>query len=619
LHAQQGPVALSEDNVSYTLANDFVTARVSKRDGDLLSLRYKNLELLGSGSGHPGGYWSHAPTAQRSKDSVTIDPKSNNGDRAEVSVKSISGGEPQGRGPGGSAIADLEIRYTLARQDSGLYTYSVFTHQPNYPATSVGEARFGVKLNAAVLDWMTIDANRNRKMPTPDDWDKGTPLNMKEARRLTTGLYAGQAEHKYDYSAVQFEIPAFGWSSTTNHVGLWFVNPTIEYLSGGPTKVELTGHLDVNAGAAPTLLNYWRGSHYGGSRCDIPQGEAWTKVIGPFLIYCNSAPTPNDMWKDALMRAQGESIAWPYEWVSGVDYPKKSERAAVTGQIRLNDPALPGAKPARMLVGLTAPDYTAVGGRRGGGQVTVDWQQDAKHYQFWTRADDEGRFTIPTVRPGKYTLHAIAENVLGELARTDVEVAAGKPIDLGTLEWTPQRFGKQLWEIGAPDRTAEEFRHGDHFWQWGLYNEYPKDFPGDVNFVIGKSDPRKDWNFAQCPRADRPAGTPWSITFDVDHALRGKATLRVAFAATSARSIAVTLNDQPVGNFTGLPDTATIRRDGIRGYWYERDLPFDAALLKPGTNVLKLTIPPGNPMNGVEYDYLRLELDETAKPPAPAP
>jgi len=72
-------------------------------------------------------------------------------------------------------------------------------------------------------------------------------------------------------------------------------------------------------------------------------------------------------------------------------------------------------------------------------------------------------------------------------------------------------------------------------------------------------------------------------------------------------------------NFTCLPDTATIRRDGIRGYWYERDLPFDAALLKPGTNVLKLTIPPGNPMNGVEYDYLRLELDETAKPPAPAP
>ena len=50
---------------------------------------------------------------------------------------------------------------------------------------------------------------------------------------------------------------------------IWFVNPTIEYLSGGATKVELTGHRDVNTGAAPTLLNYWRGSHYGGAECVI--------------------------------------------------------------------------------------------------------------------------------------------------------------------------------------------------------------------------------------------------------------------------------------------------------------------------------------------------------------
>ncbi len=612
--ADQG-VTVTEDNATYTLANDHISARVSKRNGDLVSLKFKDLELLGAGSGHPGGYWSHAPAGQRSKRAITIDPKSNNGDRAEIAVKSISGGTPQGQGPGGSAITDLEIRYALGRADSGVYTYSIFTHQSDYPATSIGEARFGAKLNANVFDWMTIDANRNRQMPTPDDWDKGTPLNMKEVRRLTTGLYAGQAEHKYDYSAIQFEIPAFGWSSTTKNVGLWFVNPTIEYLSGGATKVELTGHLDVNAGAAPTLLNYWRGSHYGASRCDIAPGESWTKVIGPFLIYCNAGATPADMWKDALSQAQRESAAWPYDWVSGVDYPHKAERAMVSGQITLKDPAAPNAKLNRMLVGLTAPDYTATGGRRGG-QASVDWQQDAKYYQFWVRADEDGRFAITNVRPGKYTLHAIAQNVLGEYARVEITVALGKSVDLGTLEWTPARFGKQLWEIGTPNRSAEEFRHGDHYWQWGLYNEYPKDFPDDVNFVIGKSDPRKDWNYAQCPRADRPNGTPWSISFELDHAPKGKATLRVAFAATSARSIAVTVNDQPAGSFTGLPDTATIRRDGIRGYWYERTLPFDAALLKAGTNVLKLTIPPGNAMSGVEYDYLRLELDEIANPPA---
>jgi rhamnogalacturonan endolyase len=615
--AEPAPVTMVEDNANFTLANGHVTARISKRSGDLVSLKYKDLELMGSGSGHPAGYWSHTPTAGRPVDLVTIDPKANGGARGEVSVKGISGGARQGQGPGGSAIADIEIRYALGRDDSGLYTYCIFTHQADYPATSVGEARFGVKLDGNVFDWMTIDANRNRQMPTSADWDKGTPLNMKEARRMTTGLYAGQAEHKYDYSAIQFEIPAFGWSSTTKHVGLWFVNPTIEYLSGGATKVELTGHLDVNTGAAPTLLNYWRGSHYGGSRCDIAQGESWVKVVGPFLIYCNAAATPNEMWKDALAQAKREADAWPYEWVSGVDYPHKAERGVVSGQLVLDDPqAPPGAKMSNVLVGLAAPDYTAAGGRRGGGAAMVDWQQDAKHYQFWARADEQGRFSIPNVRAGTYTLHAIADGVLGEFAQTNVVIQAGKSLELGQLQWKPVRHGKQLWEIGVPDRSAQEFRHGDHYWQWGLYNEYPKEFPDDVNFTIGQSDYHKDWNYCQCPRADRPGGTTWSVNFDLAQVPRGKATLRLALAATSARNIQVSVNDQPAGGTGPLIDTASIRRDGIRGYWYERPIAFDAGLLKSGTNVLKLTIPPGGVMSGVEYDYLRLELDETAKAPA---
>ncbi len=212
-----------------------------------------------------------------------------------------------------------------------------------------------------------------------------------------------------------------------------------------------------------------------------------------------------------------------------------------------------------------------------------------------------------------YTLHAIADGVLGEFARTNIVVAAGQKLDLGSLEWKPERHGKQLWEIGIPNRSAEEFLHGDHYWQWGLYNDYPKDFPNDVNFVIGKSDFHKDWNYCQCPRADRPAGTTWSVTFDLPEAPHGTATLCLAIAAASVRGgIQVAMNDKPAGATGPLIDTATVRRDGIRGYWTQRNVTFDAALMKSGTNVLKLTIPPGNPMSGVEYDYLRLELDSSA-------
>jgi rhamnogalacturonan endolyase len=173
------------------------------------------------------------------------------------------------------------------------------------------------------------------------------------------------------------------------------------------------------------------------------------------------------------------------------------------------------------------------------------------------------------------------------------------------------RFGKQLWEIGTPDRAGKEFKHGDDYWHWGLYNEYPKDFPNDVNFVIGKSDPRTDWNYAQCPRADRPDGTPWTITFDLSETPKGKAILRAALAGVSARRIAVDVNGNDAGTIGPLMDNATIRRDGIHGYWVEKDLSFDASMMHAGTNMMKLTIPAGNPMNGIIYDYLRLELDQT--------
>ena len=40
-------------------------------------------------------------------------------------------------------------------------------------------------------------------------------------------------------------------------------------MAGGLTKAELTGHLDVNPGGTPTLLNMWLGSHYGGSAFSV--------------------------------------------------------------------------------------------------------------------------------------------------------------------------------------------------------------------------------------------------------------------------------------------------------------------------------------------------------------
>jgi rhamnogalacturonan endolyase len=611
LAAASAPVIITEDDKEFTLANGSLTAHISKTTGDLNSLRFNGLEMMGYVSGHHAGYWEQNPAkAAQLTATVTINPVSNGGSRGEVSIKGISGGKRLDGGlqPGGSMVCDLEIRYTLGRDEPGLYTYAIFSHQPSYPATQIGESRFGVKLNAKVFDWMTIDARRNKRMPTGADWDQGAELNMKEARRLTTGRYAGQVEHKYDYSAVQFDIPAFGWASTTQHIGFYFINPSMEYLSGGATKVELTGHLDDGKGGDPTLLDYWRGTHYGGSVLTLADGENWSKVVGPIFLYLNQASDPNAAYRDALAQAAKEAAKWPYDWVEGVDYPMRAQRGTVSGQLVLND--APKRMP-HLLVGLACPD-----------DDRVTWQNDAKHYEFWVRGTEDGRFSIPNVRPGTYELHAIADGVLGEFARGEIKVPAGGRVDLGKLDWKPVHYGRQLWEIGVPNRSGAEFFKGDEYFRWGWYLEYPRLFPQGVDFTIGKSDYRKDWFFEQVPHSPQSDAsgrgngdsTTWTIHFNLPDAPRGRATLRLALSGVSAKSIEVAVNGRHAGTVDSLVYNATINRDGIAGAWVEKDVAFDASMMKSGANIITLTVPAGSLTSGIIYDYLRLELDEGSPP-----
>ena len=195
LHAAPA-VTVSQDEDAFTLANGIVTAQVAKRSGNLTSLRFHGLEMLDSG--RQSAYWSHNAARGQQVTGITIDPQANGGERGEVSIKGISGGNQMGSGPGGSVVADIEIRFALGRGDSGVYTYSIFSHPTNYPATSIGEARFCMKLNDDLFDWMTVDSNRNMKMISTYDWNHATQMNMKEVRRMNSGLYNGQVEHNYD-------------------------------------------------------------------------------------------------------------------------------------------------------------------------------------------------------------------------------------------------------------------------------------------------------------------------------------------------------------------------------------------------------------------------------------
>jgi len=117
------PVTLTDNGDSWTLDNAIIKATIPKRDGNLSSLVYHGVEILTRGK-----YWEQTPggtiTAR-----VTIDPATNGGERAEVSVKGVNPGTPGGRGGG----MDIETLVTLERGTSGFYTYAEYTHHADYP------------------------------------------------------------------------------------------------------------------------------------------------------------------------------------------------------------------------------------------------------------------------------------------------------------------------------------------------------------------------------------------------------------------------------------------------------------------------------------------------------
>jgi rhamnogalacturonan endolyase len=721
-----------------------VSATVSKNTAFMPSFTFRGQEMLKAS----GGTWEHTPAgAPHLTNTVTIDPAANHGERAEVAVKGVTDGTfmLSRSAPGGGSLCDMEIRYALEKGASGIYVYAIWHHPASYPATGTGaEDRYITRLQQW-FDWITVDRDRNMLEAAPLDWGKGVVVHAKEQRIMSQGVYKNSVEHKYSYSGSGYKSPAYGWSSTSKHVGMWFINPTAEYLSGGPDRIDLDAHFGDNGDPEPIILDYWHSGHYAGASTRIAAGEEWSKVIGPIFVYANALDTAvpttkaeldtlaktagnptvpaswtanaDALWQDALAQAKKENARWPYGWVDTPDYVHAAERGMVTGQIVLDDPLAPKGEEKtlpNLVVGLTHPDAApgseppmpafagprpggpgpqggvaagsggaggpgAGGFQRGGGgrgnpfgalySGPGSWMHDAKYYQFFNNGAADGRFAITKVIPGTYTLHATADGVLGDFAQADVTVEPGKTVDLGKLVWKPVRYGRQVWEIGYPDRAADEFFKGDgkNYWLWGWNLRYALLFPNDLTYTVGKSDWHKDWFFEEVPHAmnlafvnpeakdpanqrfgwvkaesleqypqtdqvgpwriyGRGKETMWTVKFTMPAGSKGRAALRVGLAGVDGLrdGLAVGLNGQSIGAIGDgsnpenqrLIGTNAIRYNTDKGLWQQRTLFFDAATLKAGENEMTFTVPAGDLQSGVVWDYLRLELDPNAAAPA---
>jgi len=595
------PVTVAEKDDSVVLDNGIVSVEIGKRNGKPLSLRCGGVSVLG---GKCGLNWHaldeedmKAAEQGEGKDNnesyskitagrfgVHVDPTANGGEMADVSMTQ--------KFSGSGAPFDVELHYVLRRGDSGFYNYLIFSHPQGYPAGQVSTVRMLFEMDESLFDFMTIDDARRRFMPPPNTPCKS--LRPKESRLMTDGPFKGVIEDKYHNFADAGDHFVHGWESTRSRLGCWILYGSTEDQNGGPTKQHNTAHFPQ------VLMKISNCGHYGAARITVGT-EQWQKFFGPWMVYLNSGGDKDQLWEDAKLKAAAQRAAWPYGWLNQPLYPPASERGTVKGRLHLSDPQDPKASPANAWVGLAA--------------AKPDWQQQSNGYQFWVRADKEGCFTIPNVRTGDYTLYAFVDGVMDEFRRDGVSVEKGRTADLGALDWKPARYGRQLWQIGTPDRTAKEFRHGDDYRQWGLWLKYPEEFPRDVNFVIGKSDERTDWNFVHCTvqKNGEWVGTKWNVLFDLaDSPKPGVATLRIALAAAHKATLRVSVNGKAVGSRRFETDNAMMRA-GIHGQYSQWDLHFDAALLKPGQNTITLEQQSGHSaQKSAMYDCLRLEVAEAA-------
>ncbi|KAL0361746.1 UNVERIFIED_CONTAM: putative rhamnogalacturonate lyase A [Sesamum radiatum] len=466
----------------------------------------------------------------------------------------------------------IDKRFIMLGGSSGFYSYGIYQHQEDMPAFNLNETRIAFMLRKDKFEYLAVTNDRQRRLPLPEDRvpPRGKELAYPEAVLLVD-----------------------------------------------PLEPEFKGEMFVS-------------THYGGEDLVIKfgEGEKWKKVFGPVFIYLNScAVDKNDaavsLWYDAKEQMEKEVGEWPYSFPASEDFPHADQRGSISGRLLAQDWYIYEGNIAAKgaYVGLAPP------GKDGSFQV------EAKGYQFWTNADEEGSFCITNIRPGAYNIYAWIPGFIGDFrCDKDIVVTAGSKIDVGDLVYVPPRNGPTLWEIGIPDRSAGEFfvpdpnpmyinklyinLPNDRFRQYGLWERYADLYPDDdLVYTVGTSDYQKDWFYAQVTRKigeNAYKGTTWQIKFSLDRVREGNHTLRIALASATFSILEVRINRQdanPPEFSSGLIGSDnTIARHGLHGLYWLFNVEIPSSQLIQGENTIYLTqARSASAVHGIMYDYIRLE------------
>jgi rhamnogalacturonan endolyase len=196
-----------------------------------------------------------------------------------------------------------------------------------------------------------------------------------------------------------------------------------------------------------------------------------------------------------------------------------------------------------------------------------------------------------------------------------VKVTAGHETALGDTTWTINHPGRSIaWEIGIPDRSAEEFADGANYWVPYNYRTLHEKFPNPVEYTIGKSEPSRDFPYAHSALwvAERKTvAWPWNIHFNLASVPdSGDATLVVAVASSIGARLQVTVNgNKPESQVPPVESGNSLLREGAHAKYCAMTFTIPVSNLKAGANTIQLLQSKSKAENAhIMYDYLRLEM-----------
>jgi rhamnogalacturonan endolyase len=478
------------------------------------------------------------------------------------------------------ATGQLFEQYFFLREgETGLHTFlRMAYHNTTTPfLRNLQELRFLFRPNTPLWTHLTTNADFYAPLPVPDPASGATGIaaivqdTTWDLSNRTGDPYVEQMTDyftKYTFQDTNRDhdvhgLFADGSTSPSNLTyGAWMVMNTKDTYFGGPLSSDLT--------VDGIVYNYIVSNHHGDGTPNITDG--FDRTFGPQFYYFNKGAAGTSLAtlrSDALQYYSPSFAVDFYDSIANYvpNYVPTSGRGSWSAKIHLPD-------------GATNP--IAVLAASG-----VDFQDNtfnATAYQYWAAIDSSGRVEIDRIKEGTYRLTVYADGIFGQYAKDGIVIKPGKPTDSSTLHWEAESAGTELWRIGSPDKSSGEFRHGyardtthplhppEYRIYWGAY-DFASDFPGGVNFTVGKSDVAKDFNyvhwsvFGGFSDSRRPAPyygdgnvNNWTVLFDpTSRQLKKKTqatfTIQLAGAKTAAGNTDAFNSTQPWNN---LPLTVVV-------------------------------------------------------------